>query len=83
VGLLEPWGLCGNAGSGGTWSNWGLTWGRLGSRGFESGITDLFSVGHCRESGPSSGEYWRYLSTWVWGLDDLWCLIGKWKSGFI
>lgn len=32
---------------------------------------------------PQVGEYWRYLSAWVWGLDDLWCLIGKWKSGFI
>jgi hypothetical protein len=35
-------GLCGNAGTGGNWSNRGQTWGRSGFEGVESGITDPF-----------------------------------------
>ena len=72
-----------NAGTGGNWSEWGQSWGRSGSGGLRVGSRTHFSVGHL---GESSSLKWQVLEILVclgWGLDDSWCLIGKWKSDFI
>jgi hypothetical protein len=65
----------------------GQTGGKLGEGrvhgGLRVGSRTHFSVGHLEESGSLKRQVLEILVCLGWGLDNSWCLIGKWKSGFI
>jgi len=65
----------------------GQTGGKLGEGrvlgGLRVGSWTHFSVGHLGELGSLKRQVLEILVCLGWGLDDSWCLIGKWKSGFI
>jgi hypothetical protein len=65
----------------------GGTGGKLGEGrdlgGLRVGSRTHFSVGHLGESCSLRRQVLEILVCLGWGTDDLGCLIGKWKSGFI